>query len=403
MVTILIALLFWLAAILFLWSYFGYPLFMFALARRRRQQGTPLTPLAELPTLTLLIPVHNEADVIRRKLENCLTLDYPRDKLEILVVDDGSTDDTASIVESYSTRGITLIRQPERSGKMAAVNTGFAHASGDIVVLSDASPNYEPDSLKILARRFADRSVGVVVGTLRVWDSANAVAKPAGLYWRYEAALRRWESETGSTVAVHGNMFAIRKALFKPLQAGTINDEFSIAMEVLRQGYRVVYEPEAVSYDDASATMQDEFNRRVRINAGRFQALFSAGYLQAPTFDLRFRLFSHKLLRPLTPILMLFILLCNILLVALTWQKGINGNPVLLEGIWGMLLLLGQIGFYALAMLGWYMERRGQRNRILNVVYYFVSSNVAALIGLWRWVRGTQRVTWQKRSPDSGR
>ncbi|MBN2471657.1 MAG: glycosyltransferase family 2 protein [Anaerolineae bacterium] len=397
---LIIALLFWLAALAFLWTYFGYPLFMYL--RARSKQTRSLTATQSLPALTLLIPAHNEADVIRRKLDNCTTLDYPAGQLQVLVIDDGSTDGTPAIIAEYAGRGITLLQQPVRSGKMAAVNRGFQEATSEIVVLSDASPSYEQQSLKILAQRFHDPTIGVVVGTLAVWDSASAVAKPAGLYWRYEAALRRWESTTGSTVAVHGNMFAIRRSLFRPLETGTINDEFSIAMEVLRQGYRVVYEPDAISYDDPSDSLEDEFNRRVRINAGRYQALFSAGYLKTPTLDLTFRLFSHKLLRPLTPVLMLVMLLANLILV-LSHPAQLNfslQNLLLLRGGWGHLLLAGQAAFYGLALLGWRLERRGHRNRLLNIITYFVSSNLAALVGLWRWLRGSQRVTWQKRSSN---
>ncbi len=400
MIAPILALIFWICVAAFLWTYFGYPLFMYL--RARGKSSPPEARVDSLPTLTLLIPAHNEADVIRRKLSNCLALNYPRDRLQILVVDDGSTDGTPDIVREFAARGVTLIEQPVRGGKMAAVNAGFASASGEIVVLSDASPSYESESLRILARRFADPTVGVVVGTLAVWDAATAVAKPAGLYWRYEAALRRWESKTGSTVAVHGNMFAIRRALFRPLRTDMINDEFSIAMEVLRQGYRVVYEPEAISYDDASATMGDEFKRRVRINAGRYQALFSAGYLRAPTPELAFRLFSHKLLRPLTPVLMVLILLTNLLIVLLAAPQtgNILADLLFLRGWWGALILLGQLLFYVLALIGWVAERRGRHHRLLNVIYFFVSSNLAALVGLWRWIRGTQRVTWQKRAAD---
>jgi biofilm PGA synthesis N-glycosyltransferase PgaC len=396
----ILALIFWLAVLAFFWTYFGYPLLM--MLRARSAPAVQLDPISELPALTLLIPAHNEADVIQRKLDNAIALAYPASRLQILVVDDGSTDGTVELVQRYRSHGISLIQQPVRSGKMAAVNTGFALASGEIVVLSDASPSYEAHSLEVLARRFADPTIGVVVGTLAVWDAVTAVAKPAGLYWRYETALRRWESRTGSTVAVHGNMFAVRKALYKPLRVGTINDEFSIAMEVLRQGYRVVYAPDAISYDDASTSMADEFNRRARINAGRYQALFSAGYLRAPTPELTFRLFSHKLLRPLTPVLMLLILLANVALVLLA--KPATGHPgvdfILLRGGWGWLVLAGQCALYGLALLGWWAERRGMRNRILNIIYFFVSSNLAALVGLWRWLRGSQRVTWQKRSAE---
>lgn len=348
------------------------------------------------PTLTLLIPAFNEADVIGKKLENALSLDYPADKYQILVVDDGSTDETPAIIQSFAQRGVRLIQQAERGGKISGVNRGFVEANSEIVVLSDASPIYAQDALQLLVRPFADAQVGVVVGTLRIWDTLTGVAKPAGLYWKYESALRKWESRTGSTVAVHGNMFAVRRSLYRPLPATTINDEFSIAMEVMRQGQRVVYEPAAISYDDASVSMKDEFNRRVRINAGRYQALFSSGYLKAPTFNLAFRLFSHKLLRPLTPILMLLMLIFNLL--GVLSSLGHDHRLFLMQTWWWGVLLVGQLSFYGLAYLGWQAEKQGKRRRLFNIPYYFVSTNLAALVGFWRWLRGRQKVTWQKRT-----
>lgn len=393
---VVISFLFWVSLILFLWTYFGYPLLMMFWAKFKPK---PIEADDWEPSITMLIPAFNEIDVIERKLDNSLSLDYPKHKLEIMLIDDGSDDGTRDIGERYEREhGITFVKKPVRSGKMSSVNLGFEQAKGDVVVLSDASPNYEPDSLRILVRPLADEGVGVAVGTLAVWDAENSVAKPAGLYWKYEAALRGWESKTGSTVAVHGNMFAIKKNLFRPLTTGTINDEFSIAMEVLRQGKRVVYQREAVSYDEASNSMQDEFRRRVRINAGRYQALFNAGYLKAPTVDLTFRLFSHKLLRPLSPMIMLMMLITN--LAALFWLLTPFQNLFLLTGWWVAVLAVGQFVFYDLALLGWIMERAGRKVRLLSVPYFFVSSNLAALFGFWRWLRGTQKVTWQKRTTD---
>jgi cellulose synthase/poly-beta-1,6-N-acetylglucosamine synthase-like glycosyltransferase len=377
---ILAAFAFWSSLFLLAWTYFGYPALMMVWAKLRPHPARRDPTF--LPTMTLLIPAYNEADVIRAKLENALSLDYPRECLQILVVDDGSQDGTADIVREF--KEVILIQQPQRGGKISGVNTGFAQATGDIVVLSDASPIYEKNSLRVLASPFADSSVGVVVGTLAIWDETAGVAKQAGLYWKYEAALRRWESLTGSTVAVHGNMFAVRRSLYRPLPAHTVNDEFSIAMEVARQGYRVIDEPDALSYDAASKSMRDEFNRRARINAGRYQALFSAGYLRAPNPDFAFRLFSHKLLRPLAPVFMVLMLVANLFLLTVGW---------------GLLMMLGQISFYGLAALGWRAENDGRRKGILlSIPYFFVSTNLAALVGLWRWLRGSQRVTWQKRS-----
>lgn len=391
---LLFAIIFWISFFLLFWTYFGYPLLMYLWAS---VAAKPIQKENITPALTLLIPAYNEADVIGEKLENTVSLVYPKDKLQILAIDDGSDDGTAEIIESFADSGVTLLRQKVRGGKMGAVNMGFEHASGEIVVLSDASPIYEKDSLQKLVRGFADSSVGVIVGSLKIWDTDAGVAKQAGMYWKYEAALRKWESKTGSTVAVHGNMFAIRRHLYKPLVKGTINDEFSIAMEANRQGFRVIYEPDAVSYDAASSSMQDEYNRRVRINAGRYQALFNAGYLKAPNVQMAFRLFSHKFLRPLAPIFMILMLVANLLTVILPVA---DGSPLLLlQGGWGWLVLVGQIGFYLLAWLGAIFERRGYRKiAIFSIPYFFVSSNFAALIGLWRWASGRQKVTWKKRT-----
>jgi poly-beta-1,6-N-acetyl-D-glucosamine synthase len=383
---------FWLSFAALVWTYIGYPLLM---AVRARLWPRPIrTDQTIMPSVTLFIPAYNEADVIRRKLNNSLALVYPSDLLQIVVVDDGSDDGTADIVREFTGKGVVLLQQPVRQGKIAAINRAFEHATTDIVVMSDASPNYEAHALQYGVQPFADPSVGVAVGKLALWDAENAVAKPAGLYWKYEAALRTWESATGSTVAVHGNMFAVRRDAFRPLPVNTINDEFSIAMEVMRRGYRVVYEPRAISYDNASSKMHDEFNRRARINAGRYQALFSAGYLRAPTTELTFRLFSHKLLRPLTPIFMVLMLIANVLAVL---SSDDSRSLFRLGKPWGLLALAGQLAFYAMAELGWLAERRGRPIKALNVPYFFVNSNLAALVGFWRWLRRAQRVTWQKR------
>ncbi|MCU0498587.1 MAG: glycosyltransferase family 2 protein [Anaerolineae bacterium] len=376
---------FWISLILLEWSYFGYPMLMWAWSKLA---GKPIRKdHTHLPMITLLIPAYNEADVIGRKLHNSVALDYPHDRLEIIVVDDGSTDRTAAIVRDFPQ--VRLIQQTQRGGKPAGLNRGFREARGEIVVLSDASPDYEFNALRQLVRAFADPQVGVVVGDLLLWDAESAVVKPAGLYWRYEAAIRRWESKIGSTVAVHGNMFAIRRDLYRPLPLDQVNDEFSIAMNVIAQGYRVVYEPEAVSYDDASATMRDEFQRRARINAGRYQALFNTGYLLKLDSQTRFQLFSHKLLRAVTPVLMILTLITNLILF-------------LSAPIRWIVPLIGQIGFYAAAAFGWQRRSQGAKlPKYLNVPFFFVSSNLAALVGLWRWITGKQRPTWQKRAAQT--
>lgn len=383
----------WLFIGLALYVYIGYPLLIWLISRVRSR---PVDKAPITPNLTMIIPTFNEEDVIRRKVENSLALDYPKDKLEILVIDDNSSDTTAEIVSEYVDQGICFIQKPERRGKMSSLEIGFEKAQGDIVVLSDASPSYAGNALRLLARCFNDPSVGVVVGTLAVWDTENAVAKPAGLYWKYEAALRRWESKLGSTVAMHGNMYAIRKHLFRRFAENTINDEWSITMRAIQQGYRAVYEPEAISYDHVSQKMKDEFKRRVRINAGRYQAFFSNQNLWPTNHRLViFEIISHKLFRLLLPLFMLGALIANILTVLFP------SAPLLM---W--VVLAGQIGFYGFALWG-YLSERGVVpksgniiTKLADVAYYITSSNIASLYGFLRYLRGRQSVLWDKAKQD---
>ncbi len=376
----------------------GYPLLMVLRAKIRPHlvRREPVTP-----HVTVLVAAYNEADVIERKVRNTLALDYPRELLELVVVDDGSTDGTAEIVEGLADRGVRLERQTPRQGKSSAVNRGMTQARGEIVILSDASAELEPGALRAALRNIADPEVGAVSGTVRLWDSASGVEVPAGLYWRYQERLCVWESATGSTVGVNGNLFAFRKSLFRALAPDTINDEFTIAMTIASLGYRVIHEPSAITYDHASASMSDEVARRARINAGRFQALFDTAFLSTERPELTFRLVSHKLLRPFVPLFMIGLLVTSL---AQAWLIGEAHSIVPaaseIERVLTWLLVSGQVIVYGLAGVGWYGERwGGPRPRVAAVPYYFVSSNLAALMGLFRYATGRQGVAWKKRQP----
>lgn len=379
----------------------GYP---FLMGLRARIRPRPIRREPITPCVTVLVAAHNEADVIERKIKNTLALDYPRELLEIVVVDDGSTDGTAEIVETFRDRSVLLERQVPRQGKSSAVNRGMTQARGDIVVLSDASADLEPGALRAASRNFADPELGALSGTVRLWDGASGVEVPAGLYWRYQERLCVWESATGSTVGVNGNLFAFRRSLFQPLPPDTINDEFTIAMSIASRGYRVIHEPSAITYDHASASMSAEVARRARINAGRFQALFDTAFLSIERPELTFRLVSHKLLRPFLPLFMIGLLVASL---ANAWFRGgadATGRPAASETERALTCLLvgGQLTVYGLAVVGWFGERWGRRKlRIAAVPYFFVSSNLAALMGLVRYATGRQGVAWEKRQPVS--
>lgn len=383
----LLDLVIWVSLTALVYTFVGYPLLMAVWARVR---PNPVLSAPITPRVTLLICAHNEEDVLERKLENALALDYPRESLEILVVDDGSTDHTAAIARRFAARGVRLESQSPRQGKSLAVNLGVARATGELVVLSDASPDYAANALGNAVRHFADPTVGVVSGRIRLKDSASMVEVPAGLYWKYQELLCVWESATGTTVGVNGNLFAFRRELFTPLTADTINDEFTVAMDIAKRGYRVLYDPEAITHDIVSSSMSDEVARRARINAGRYQALLQTSFLSLDNVGLTFRLVSHKLSRPLAPLFMIALLIACV-------AESLRTDDVVAASLLG-----GQALLYGTAWIGWIAERRRwPKIRIVAVPYFFVSGNVAALIGLYRYVTGRQSVTWQKRSVAS--
>ncbi len=396
------------------YHYAGYPALLWLLARLRprpTRQGEGLPPAASPPPLSLIIAAYNEAEVIAAKIENSLALDYPPDRLEILVVADGSNDGTAEIVAAYAARGVRLLHQPQRQGKSAAINRAAAQARGDILVFSDANAFYLPDALRMLVRHFADAQVGGVTGQKTIRSSvsvtlpsvsvtlpsvsvmlpsdsqlpAGGVSESSSLYWRYESAIKQWESAIGSTAGVVGEMMAVRHSLFQPIPLDVINDDAYLAVRLCAQGARVVYEPAAVCWETAAESSQDEQIRRRRITAGRFQLLFRPRLWPWRSPWMIFALISHKFLRLLLP----FFLLGALVSSALAVWRGLGGRLL-------RLALAGQAAVGALAAWGAWQEQTGRRGRMPALAYFLLSSNWATVQGLVRYLRGQQTVLWQK-------
>jgi cellulose synthase/poly-beta-1,6-N-acetylglucosamine synthase-like glycosyltransferase len=377
-------LLFWACVGSIAYTYFGYPLILAALARLR---GRPPTVVADhLPAVTLLIAAYNERDVIGRKLENSLSLDYPRGKLQILVAADGSTDDTPSVAQRYANRGVEVSFTPERRGKVAAINHAMESARGGIVVFSDANNDYDRGALRELVRPFADATVGGVVGAKRVAAGDGSLSEAEGLYWRYESFIRSRESDLGSCTGAVGEIFAIRRALFEPPPEGIICDDFYIATRLLRRGHRIVYRPEARSTERVSPSADGELKRRANIVAGRYQAMLLAHRLlpfRRPV--LVWQIVSHKFMRPLVPLAMVAAAASNVVLAA-------RAGALLYRS-----LLVGQVAFYGLAELGRRVGHRGGLGRVLYLPTYLVYSNLAALAGLIRFlVRRRTMHLWER-------
>jgi cellulose synthase/poly-beta-1,6-N-acetylglucosamine synthase-like glycosyltransferase len=371
--------LFWMAAGLLVYCTAAYAVLVVLLGSVLRRRAA--VEECELPSVTLIIPAHNEQSVLEAKLNNALALDYPRDQLEIVVASDGSSDETEAIARVFEDRGVQLLAFPERRGKASVLNDAIDVAAGDVICLCDANVMFRPDALKILAGRLADPAVGAVSGEVRLASHESNFGHGESAYYRFERLLQSAESNAGSLMGVDGGMYVVRKELFRPLPADTILDDFVISMEVIKQGKRVAYEPAAVATENGTPAARQEFRRRVRVAAGAMQSLKRGNYppLRRPIELWQF--VSHKLLRWLMPVWLMLLLVSNSLL----WNAG----------LFFQVSLAGQLVVYSLAAIA-LASVRFRSTPLGGVPFYFVMSNVAMAIGLLKGLLNRQPVTWVK-------
>lgn len=360
----------------------GYPLLMAVWARLARR---PVAVGDITPTVSFIIAAYNEAGVISEKIRNTLALDYPHDRLQIIVVADGSSDMTAALADGFAEKGVVVLFEPRRRGKSAALNRAVAISTGEILVFSDANAFYERDAVRKLARNFADPDVGCVSGAKSVRRGSSETAGSEGFYWRYESFLRKIESASGSTVGVVGEINAIRRPLYATIPEHIINDDAYLALATLRGGMRVLYEPAARSMENAAQSLGEELVRRRRIVAGRFQQLLTPSlWLGLPPGAL-FRLVSHKFLRLALPLLMGGAFVCNALVLLF------DQPPRVLVATFLM-----QVAGYGLALAGMPLRYGAGWSRVPAAAYFVVASNLAVLGGLRHFLNGQATALWKK-------
>lgn len=362
------------------YTFAGYPAIM-ALAARLRPRPV-LTDAAYEPYVTVIIAAHNEQDVIAGKLADTLALDYPPERLTVVVVSDGSDDATPE--RARAVPGVTVLHEPQRRGKLVAMNRAFDATGGDVVVFSDANNRYSATALRELVAPLADPSVGVVTGRKAIDDgSGRPLDRAEGLYWRYESQLKSWESATGSVVAAAGEIMAFRRAAYQRPRGGMLTEDFVQVMLAAQAGWRVVYAPDAVSLERASHTIEDEAVRRERLVTGRWQALVHVlPRLALSRPRLAWQVASHKATRPLIPWMLSA-------LAAATATLAPHRR-------WARALGAAQAAFYLTALAGRRDERRGRSNRWTYLPYYFCRMNVAALAGLRAFLRADRGGLWQR-------
>ena len=372
--------LFWLSVLLLAYIYAGYPLVAWLRAALRAK---PHKSASWEPDLTVIVVAHNEEDRIAARLDNLLSLDYPRGKLEILLASDGSTDSTVARARAYEAAGVGVRAFHQRRGKSAVLNDVVPSAHGEIVVMADARQRFDRNALRALVASFADPSVGAVSGELMMTSSPSgaAVGKGVGFYWRYEKFIRRNEGRTGSTVGATGAIYAIRRALYEPIPDDTLLDDVLIPLRVVKGGYRVLFEPAARAYDTASATARQEFVRKVRTIAGTFQLLGRETWLFDPRRNpVWFETISHKALRLATPVLQVAALAAN---VALAGEWPYNA------------MLISQALLYA-AAFGGYLRSTRRSVFLLTVPYTVCLLSWATVVGFVQFATRRQKATWER-------
>jgi len=357
----------------------GYPALVFILSRFFER---PVRRLDVTPTVSVIIAAYNEERDIARKIENTLLLDYPSEKVEIIVASDSSTDNTDRIVRGYSHLSVKLHRQQQRLGKTMAQNSAVQISSGDVLVFTDATTRYRCDALRNIVRPFADPEVGCVSSQLVYLDDVNtSVGRGCRSYWGYENLLRESESRLGSMIGVTGCLYAVRRTSYTDLAHDMCSD-FVIASEIHLKGLRTIDEPEAISIEDTNSKSRDEFRMRVRIMEQTINAL--SRYREVLSIRrhglFALQMISHKVLRYAVSGLLLVSFISNALIA--------NQSELYLAAF------AGQTAFYLSAFVGWILTRLGARIGLLALPYYFVLSNAAILVAFVKHIRGEAHIVW---------
>jgi biofilm PGA synthesis N-glycosyltransferase PgaC len=340
------------------------------------------------PSVSFIVAAYNEEDCIGQKILNSFDQDYPADKIEYLFITDGSSDKTPAIVSQYPS--IRLLHQPERKGKPAAMNRAIQHATGEILIFSDANTVLNKAAVSNIVRHYANPKVGGVSGEKKVASpsgTTHEVGTGEGLYWKYESLLKRIDSEFYSVAGAAGELFSVRKSLYEPMADNTILDDFVVSLKVAQKGYRIIYEPNAFATELPSASLKDEQKRKIRISAGGFQSIAMLADLllfwKQPR--LSFIYISHRVLRwTVTPLCLILAFLSNLVLMFLLSHPGIS------------LLFAAQCLFYAIAVLAKLFPRPVGQIKLFKLPYYFVFMNVSVIQGFFRFLRGRQTILWEK-------
>ena len=397
---------FWICIVLVVYTYVGYGALLWFIIRIKRlfspSGGADSVTVTDekLPQMTLMICAYNEEEVIHEKMENIRQLDYPREKLCVMWVTDGSTDHTNELLRQYPE--VTLVFSPERRGKAAALEHGLSVNTSPFVTFTDANTMLNAGALREIARQFMKPGVSCVAGEKRVTArtvvahasqrgevAAQTAAEGEGLYWRYESALKQWDSDLYSAMGAAGELFAVRMEHYRRPPQNALLDDSMMSMLIVKDGHRIAYTSDAYATEYGSANLQEESKRKRRIAAGGLQSSWWLRSLMNPFRypKVAFQFVSHRVLRwTITPFAMLALIPLNIALVAMG------------AGTLYTVILVLQLLFYLAALTGWFLARSGHQNKLLNVPSYFLFMNFNVFLGIRYLMTHSKSGTWEKAS-----
>ena len=381
--------LFWAALAVVAYTYVGYPILLYLIVRLKRgsaSKDASIDTVEEWPTLALMVAAYNEAPILEEKIQNTLALKYPREKLRIIFITDGSSDTSPAVVRKYPE--VELYHEDARRGKNHAINRVVPFVKEEVLVFCDANTHLNADALIMMARHYQQANVGGIAGEKRVRSESGDVASSGeSAYWKYESKLKELDSALYTVVGAAGELFSVRRELYEAVPTDIIIEDFYLSMRVVEKGYRVIYEPKAYAYESGSASIGEERKRKVRIAAGGIQAILRLKEI-GNIFKFGWATFcyiSHRAMRwTAAPLGLLICFVANIFLV-------VNHNSILYQ-----LTMVAQIAFYAIAIAGGFLQSAKGVFRLLLIPYYFAFMNYCVYHGFVRFLRGKQSAVWEK-------
>ncbi|MEG2674524.1 MAG: glycosyltransferase family 2 protein [Muribaculaceae bacterium] len=386
----ILKILFWVSIAVVFYTYIGYGILLWILVKIKSLAHKDKVIVEDnvTPDVTLLIAAYNEEDVVDEKMQNTLALNYPSKHFNIVWITDGSNDATNEKLSAY--QQVTILHQPQRQGKTAAINRGMPFIHTPIVIFTDANTMINKDAINEIVSCFSNPNVGCVAGEKRIaiQQKDNAAAGGEGIYWKYESALKSLDSQLCTAIGAAGELFAIRRELFETMENDTLLDDFILSMRIAQRGYKIAYCAKAYAIENGSADMNEEKKRKVRIAAGGIQSIYRLrALLNIFKYGIMsFQYISHRVLRwSITPVLLFLLIPLNIAIVTISPQNTTY-----------IVILILQAIFYAMGYWGYYLSKKSIKNKILYIPYYFIFMNTNVISGFFYLRRKKGSGAWEK-------